>query len=259
MKKFTAIFLTVMLTLAAAGTGISAFAAGTAGVYVTICDNTGKMQLTQQHIDVTDTDNDGSLTVKDALYTAHEKYYPGGAHEGFAASYSLEWGWSLSKLWGQTNNGSFGYYINNRAANSLTDKLSDGDYLNAFCYTDSKYFTDVYSYFNVCSTDVAQFGSTSLTLSYYTYDYTTWKLIPVFLSNAEITVDGEKTGVTTDENGMATLTFNKAGNHTVSAVSGDKLIIAPVCTVNVTQAGILARVVQLLRILIALVAKLFNR
>lgn len=258
MKKFTAIFLTVMLTLAAAGTGISAFAAGTAGVYVTICDNTGKRQLTQQYMQVYDSDNDGSLTVKDALYTAHEKYYPGGARAGFAASYSLEWGWSLSKLWGQTNNGSFGYYVNNRASDSLTDKLSDGDYLTAFCYTDSKYFTDVYSYFNVSSADVAQNGSISLTLSYYTYDYTTWELISVPLSGAQITVDGEKTGVTTDNNGRATITFNKTGSHTVSAVSNDKLIIAPVCTVNVTQAGILAIIARFFRIILALVAKLFS-
>lgn len=251
--------LTVVITLTAAGTGAVALAAQAEGIYVTIIDNTGKMQLTQQYINVPDTDNDGAITVKDALYKAHELYYGGGAAAGFSCSHSLEWGWSLTKLWGQTNLGSFGYYINNAAAYSLVDTLKDGDYLNAFCYTDSKNYTDAYSFFNVCTKNTSQYSTVSLTLFYYTYNYTTWELITVPLAGAELTVDGEKTGIITDENGKAEITFNKAGSFTVSAVSADRLIIAPVCTVNASQAGLLARLLHFFAGIISFLLGIFKK
>ena len=89
--------------------GITAFAAETpqAEVYVTIADGSGQLVLAQEAISVTDTDNDGVLTINDALYAAHEAKYDGGAAAGYASSVG-QYGLAMDKLWGTENGGSYG-------------------------------------------------------------------------------------------------------------------------------------------------------
>ena len=70
---------------------ISAFAEGTvasAKVYVSISNGEGKLVLTQEEITVTDRNDDGSLTVDEALFATHEAKYEGGAAAGYGSAYT---------------------------------------------------------------------------------------------------------------------------------------------------------------------------
>lgn len=50
-----------------------------------------------------------------------------------------------NKLWGTENGGSYGYYVNNVSTWSLTDPVDEGDYVNAFVYTDLTTWFDTYA------------------------------------------------------------------------------------------------------------------
>ena len=95
MKKFLSITIALLMIFA-----ISApvFAASDTTVFVTICDNNGKIALAQEAVKVTDADNDGALTVTDALFCAHEAKYTGGAAAGYATTLTA-YGISMTKLW----------------------------------------------------------------------------------------------------------------------------------------------------------------
>ncbi len=96
MKKIISLMLAVMLVLAVST--VFASAAESAEVTVTIADEAGKLAVAAEKVTVTDIDSDGALTVNDALYAAHEKFYDGGAKAGYATEMS-QWGLSLSMLW----------------------------------------------------------------------------------------------------------------------------------------------------------------
>ncbi|MBP5657968.1 MAG: hypothetical protein J6X52_05545, partial [Clostridia bacterium] len=78
-------------------------------VYVTIAN--GELVLAREAVTLTDADNDGALTINDALYLAHEAKFEGGAAAGYASS-TGDYGLSLTKLWGVENGGSYGYFVN---------------------------------------------------------------------------------------------------------------------------------------------------
>jgi hypothetical protein len=75
---------------------------------VTIADGEGKLALVQKPVTVTDVDNDGALTIYDALWQAHEDNFKGGAKAGFEAV-PTEYGLYMEMLWGTANGGSFAY------------------------------------------------------------------------------------------------------------------------------------------------------
>ena len=196
-------------------------------VYVTIADAEGKLAVVQEPITLYDTDKDGQLTINDALILAHNEFYEGGAVEGYAAGQS-DYGLSMMKLWGSENGGSYGYYVNGASAWSLVDPLSDGDYVDAFVYTDLETWSDMYTTFDVRE---ASGTSVGLTLTGAGFDED-WNPISVPVAGAEITVDGNPTGIFTDENGKVSLTLEKKDGRTViSAVSGTQTIVPPVSVV----------------------------
>ncbi|MCC8111696.1 MAG: hypothetical protein LIO74_08945 [Ruminococcus sp.] len=231
MKKTLAFFaaLTLINTIGAT----TAFAEDSVEVYVTIADENGSLVLAQEAVTVTDIDGDGALTINDALYTAHEEYYDGGAETGYLSVVS-DYELSLDTLWGVTNGGSYGYYVNNNAAWSLEDTIIDGDYINAFIYTDLTSWSDTYCYFDV-NTAEAEIGDTlTLTLSAYGYD-ADWNTVTLPIEDAIITIDGEETDIVTDENGTAILTLDTSGTHIISAVSASQILVPPVCTITVNS------------------------
>jgi hypothetical protein len=61
----------------------SALAAGDVKVDVTLA-SAGELVVANKTVSVSDFDWDGSLTVSDALYAAHEAFYKGGAAAGYA-------------------------------------------------------------------------------------------------------------------------------------------------------------------------------
>ncbi|MBQ5318505.1 MAG: hypothetical protein J6K17_05385 [Oscillospiraceae bacterium] len=232
MKKIIAAVSAIALTFSMAFT---AYATEAAYVYVTISDGTGALPLAQKKINVTDVDADGALTINDALFAAHDAKYDGGAEAGFASG-ETEYGLSLNKLWGVENGGSYGYYKNNASAMSLSDTIAEGDYINAYAYSDLIAWSDVYSWFDIDSAEVDTGAEIALTLSYAGYD-SDWNPVTLFASDAVITINGEKTSFTTDSQGKVEIKFDEAGEYVISAVSETQTLVPPVCKVTVTASS----------------------
>ncbi len=229
MKKLIAAVSAIALTFS---TAITAFAAETADVYVTISDGTGALPVAQEKVTVTDVDADGALTINDAFYIAHEEHYSGGAEAGFASA-ETEYGVSLNKLWGVENGGAYGYYKNNESAMSLSDTVADGDYITAYAFSDLSGWSDVYSWFDIDSAELDTGAEMALTLSYAGYD-ADWNPVTLFASDAVITINGEKTNLKTDSQGKVEIKFDEAGEYVISAVSDTQTLVPPVCRVIVT-------------------------
>lgn len=233
MKKLTAVSLALVMSLPAVPFVVSA--EDSAKVYVTIADGEGKLALTQKAVTVTDIDGDGVLSICDALYQAHEDNFEGGAKAGFEAL-KTEYGLSLEMLWGTANGGSYGYYVNHASAWSLNDAVKDGDYIDAFCYTDSETWSDVYCYFDINNCEAAVDDSVTLTLTRAGYDEN-WLPITLPVEGAVITVNGKDSKHVTDADGKVTVKFSSAGAKIISARSETLTLVPPVCIVAVSNAS----------------------
>lgn len=234
MKKLLSILLA--LTLCVTVLGISAAAEkqdpGTAKVFVTIADQNGKLALSQEEITVSDVDEDYALTINDALYCAHEAKYTGGAAEGYATLLT-EYGLSLSKLWGIANGGSYGYLVNNKFAWGLEDAVKEGDYVNAFIYTDTTSWSDTYSYFDVNT--VAADAGKDITVTLYKAGYDAlYNQIELPAAGAQVLVNGKKIDAKTDAEGKVSFTINKEGTYIVSAVSDSDRLVPAALKVTIT-------------------------
>ncbi len=239
MKKLFSVMLAFIMVTGCMS--ITSFAdEASATVYVSIA-NKGQLVAAQTKVTVTDIDGDNALTVNDALYAAHEAVYMGGAKEGYSYYNHKDYGLSIGKLWGDTS-GNFGYYINNSSCWSLADTVKNGDYLNAFVYSDSKNYSDKYCFFNSFTVTADTNSDIELTLNGAGYD-ASWNPVTLPVTNAEITVDGVKTGVETDANGKATIQISDAGEHIISAVSASETLVPPVCTAQI-NGGFFASVLS---------------
>lgn len=239
MKKFFSVMLAFLMIMGCMS--ITSFADdASATVYVSV-SNKGQLVAAQTKVTVTDIDGDNALTVNDALYAVHEAVYSGGAKEGYSYYSHKDYGLSIGKLWGD-NSGNFGYYINNSSCWSLADTVKNGDYLNAFVYSDSKNYSDKYCFFNNFTVTADAKSDIELTLSSAGYD-ANWNPVTLPVANAEITVDGKATGVKTNANGKATIQISGAGEHIISAVSASETLVPPVCTAQI-NGGIFATVLS---------------
>lgn len=225
MKKYAIAFLCALLALALCGAAVAET------VYVTIADGQGQLVMVNAAIDVTDVDADGALTINDALYAAHEAAYEGGAEAGYAAA-DAGYGLSISKLWGEENGGSYGYYLNDVSAYSLLDPVADGDYLNAFVYTDLEAWSDVYCTFGYREVVADAGANIKLTLNMMTFDEN-WNPVSLPVEGAILTIDGEDSEVVTDAEGKAQFTIEAAGEYLISARSDSAILVPPVCIVTV--------------------------
>ena len=238
MKKIIAVLLSVLLVLSVGMLFVSADdAANSVDVHVTIVDEKSEFAVAYETVTVTDIDNDEALTVNDALYAAHEQFYDGGAAAGYATE-TTKWGLSLMKLWGVANGGSYGYLVNNAFAWSLTDPVKADDYIVAFIYTDTKDFSDVYTYFEPQyieeeSTTIA----VELTMMKTGFD-AEGKPYTEPVSGAEITLDGQKNKVVTDAEGKASFYYGYGDpngyERLVSAEVKDMRIVPPICLLKAT-------------------------
>jgi len=225
MKKL----ISVSAVIAAMGVlAVSAYA--DTSVHVTVSDANGTLVVIDEAVDVSDADGDGAVTINDALIAAHDKFYDGGAEAGYEAVNS-DYGLSINKLWGTENGGSYGYYVNNASAWSLADPVNSGDHLNAFVYTDTTAWSDTYCYFDK-NDYISSDGDVALTLSAASFD-ADWNPVTVPVAGADITVNGEKVGAVTDENGQVTLRFTGDGDYIISAVSDTQVLVPPVCKVYI--------------------------
>lgn len=201
-------------------------------VYVTVCDGTGTLALAYEEITVRDLDGDGVYTMDEALSCAHEAKYAGGA-DGYASEETV-YGLSMSKLWGVSNGGCYGYYLNHTSPQSLADEVKTGDLVSAFVYSDTTAFSDVYCFFDEDHVAVSGDEKPELTLYSYTYDEN-WNLVTVPVADAVITLDGKPTSFVTDAEGKVTLSFDGTGYCVVSASKDGVTLVPPVCAVAVSS------------------------
>lgn len=234
MKKLLSITLAVLMLVSTFC--LTAFAEdvapASADVYVTIAYNNGKLVLTQEKITATDKDNDGKITIDEALLAAHEAKYEGGAAAGYASAMS-DWGLSLTKLWGVENGGSYGYYVNNVSAMELADEVHSGDYINAFIYTDLTAWSDTFCFFDTYVANAEKNGEITLTLKAAGYDANNAP-ITTPVEGATITINGTATTVKTNAEGKATIKLETAGKNVISATSDTMTLVPPVCVATVS-------------------------
>lgn len=224
MKKFLSLLLVFLFAAA------SALAVEPANVLVTITDDTGAMVLACQSVAVTDADEDGALTINDALLCAHTDNNENGA-EAYQSE-NTEYGLSLTRLWGVENGGSYGYYVNDASAWSLLDPVKEGDHVKAFVYTDLTAWSDTYTFFNAPMLTVKAGEAAELVLSAAGFDES-YAPITLAVEGAAITVNGEATELVTNAEGKVSLTLNGAGVYTISATSAAMTMVAPVCIITV--------------------------
>lgn len=231
MKKI-ALLLSVAFMLCAFSFNALA-AEGDVKAFVTISDSNGELALAMEKITVSDIDSDGVITINDALYCAHEQKFEGGAEKGYASS-ETQYGISINKLWGVDNGGSYGYYLNDASALSLADPIKSGDRISAFLYTDLNTWSDTYCYFDRSTVNVKAGAELELVLNSLGFD-AEWNQIVVPVSNATVTVNGEKTEFKTDENGRVKLALNESGRFVISAESESCVLVPPVCIAEVAK------------------------
>ncbi len=227
MKRLCAAFLVIVLAFCAC-TVVFASTAKPATATVTIISK-GELVLKNYEV-VVSTDE---FNIDDALKAAHDANYEGGAAKGYASA-TGDYGLYITKLWGDTS-GAFGYTVNNKMSNDLSDKVKVGDSVVAYVYTDTTNYSDKYTYFDKNSVTVKSDEEVTLTLSGLGYDEN-WQTVVSPLADATITVDGEKTEYKTDANGKVTISLKGGKTYTVSA-SSDTLIVPPVCVVTVQKSS----------------------
>lgn len=232
MKKVIFMILTVFVMLLTIS--FSAFAASEHIVeaYVTISNNNGSFILVREKVILKDIDDDGELTINDALYIAHENNYKGGAKEGYSFSLT-EYGLSLNKLWGDTS-GAVGYCINDMMAMSLGDEIKSGDHIKTYIYQDKIGYSDKYAYFNKISVKINKGEEISLVLNYIDYDEN-WNPVIKQLSEAIIFIDNKETEYKTDINGKITIALEGKGTVNISAKSNELILVPPICQVEIND------------------------
>ena len=200
-------------------------------VFVSISE--GKIVFAHS-ITIRDTDGDGILSINDALYVAHEKYFDGGAKAGYLAEQTA-YGLSMMKLWGIENGGSYGYNLNNQPAMSLADPVKDGDFVYAYVYTDSVGFSDTYAFFTELEVEGTIGSAITLQLNRIAYDEN-WNTVELPVPQAQIIVDGVATQMMTDDSGKVMYVPDSEGVHQITAKSSEMVLVPPICIATIEPA-----------------------
>ena len=79
MKKAFNKTILMLVVIAIMSTVLCVFSFAEGGANVTVTIKNGGIVVARESVEVTDIDEDGALTINDALYCAHEKFYDGGA------------------------------------------------------------------------------------------------------------------------------------------------------------------------------------
>ena len=190
----------------------------------------GTLVLPCVTVNVPDEDGNGTVTVEEALTAAHAANFKDGA-AGFAME-DTEYGQSISKLWGVENGCyAYSYYVNTEYV--LPDaELKTDDVIYAYSYSDLAGFSDTYSYFDTQKLTVSAPGKLSFTLFALGYD-ASYNPVSAPLAGAEITLNGEPTGIFSGENGSFEITLDAKGEYVLSATWAEGVLAPPVCAITV--------------------------
>lgn len=230
MKKIIPI---LAVTLLMAACCVPVCAADTVNVTVTLWDGNGNAAVALQPLCVPDTDSDGIFSVADVLSAAHDEWYEGGAAAGYE-SMQTQWGLSLTRLWGD-DSGSYGYYVNDQMAMSLSDTVSDGDYVAAFVYVDKEELSDSYAFVRHLP-DMSSGGEECFLAQYVGWDEE-WNAVTAPIVGANVYVDGMDSGVLTDSDGYARLSIGDIGDHLITVASPEKNYACGACRITVAASG----------------------
>lgn len=205
-----------------------------------VTDKTGA-PVAQTKVTVSDIDRDGTLTVNEALYAAHEALYEGGAEASYS-TFTGDCGLSLAKLWGRGTEGvaaSAGYYRNHTGCYSLTDAVAEGDYITAFNYYDTSYYSDTYAYFGDDAITAKEGSTITLTLYALGYDED-WNQVPAPHPGASVSVLGNDgfEEVLTAADGKVQIkldgTFH-TGTYYIKAYKDDHSLVPAISKLTVTK------------------------
>ena len=219
-------------------------------VFVTIVDDgnivndKNGVYVAQAKVTVFDCDQNGILTVDEALYATHEALYDGGAESGYS-TFVGDYGLSLAILWGKGTSGvsaSAGYYLNNASCWSLSDAVSEGDYLTAFNYYDTIFWRDSYSYFDKNTASVNKDSSVTLALKVLGYDES-WNQVTSPYADANVMIlENDNIAFTTDAEGQVKITTSQLqpGIYYAVAYTDAKNIVPAVCKITVEQRKVVS-------------------
>jgi len=219
-------------------------------VYVTISSE-GAQVLSCVQVPWKDANEDGAITIADALILAHDAHFEGGAQAGFVMADS-GYGNGLTKLWGVENGGSYGYYVNNISAMNLDEPLEAESSIVAYSYADLTAWSDAYTCFDQSLIEIdttnmggcrfSEFEYITLTLSAMGWDEN-FAPVSTPVANAVILVNGEPATITTpdgevlpvisNEDGTFEVVLRAPGEYVISAQCDLEYYVAPVCCVSI--------------------------
>ena len=190
----------------------------------------GTLKVGAEALTVTDADDDGVLTVFDAIWCLHEAYYPGGAAKGFATERMQE-GPAISLFWGEDNGGFYSWTVNGSMGKTLLEPLTEGSELYAFSYSDLPLCGDGFGSITgeIAGKDAGAAGYEGV----LTCTDADGETFPV--AGAMILINGiARGGIVTDEQGRFFVPLEESGRYLLTAVSADVPMIPPVCRLDFT-------------------------
>ncbi len=199
------------------------------GVTASLSD-AGSLKVGLEPLTVTDADDDGVITVYDAIWCLHEAYYPGGAAKGFATERMQE-GPAISLFWGEDNGGFYSWTVDGRMGKNLLEPLAEGSELYAFSYSDLPLCLDGFGsiHGNTVTKENGERGYEGV----LTCTDVTGEEFPV--AGAMILIDGiARGGIVTDDQGKFFVPLKESGSYLLTAVSADIPMIPPVCRFDFT-------------------------
>ncbi|MDO4869099.1 MAG: fibronectin type III domain-containing protein, partial [Bacillota bacterium] len=174
--------------------------------------------MADKKVTVEDINEDGHLTINEALAAMHEAYYEGGA-AGFAVGGMYN---SIQKLWGvETTN--VLTYLNGTGIFSVDDEIKAGDEIYTSVNADDVYYADWYIKFSKKNYNTTKGTKISVKLTGHygmAYEEEDLKDVPVEGIQIGTWQNGEFVpieGAVTDANGKAELSFDEVGEYVITA------------------------------------------
>lgn len=230
MRRFKRILtLLIAAVLVTAAVPCNASAAQAVNVNMTI-SLAGNIEAVCESIKVTDTNGNGVTDLDDALYCIHKKYNKAYKSE------DTPYGPAISCLWGDES-GSYGYFINDKmVTTNLNEQIKSGDYIAVYSFKDLSGYSDSYAFFDK-KTVKQHIGSDkeytfTLTAKYIGFDEN-WNTVENPLAGAAVKAGDRVLGIT-DANGRIEITLEK-GSYVITAEKEEKVLVPPVCTVNIND------------------------
>ena len=216
-------------------------------VYVTIADK-GSVAIAQKPVTVKDRNCDGKFDVDEALYAAHEAYYPGGAAAGYATA-SSQFGLGITKLWGDTSS-NFGYFLDHAMCMSPEDPVIAGQQLDAFVTIGAYPDNEPYAWLDQQSYSTKAGSGLLVTLKAQNGYDESWQPIFAAYAGAQLLaydsafspLAANAYSVTDKGEGVYAVTFQSAGSYYLAASAqstGDAakpLLVPAVAAVTVSEA-----------------------